>query len=67
MGYLSTGFMSWLVGGIDLSGTVVWEHCHVLDYLGKRLLFLEEKGWRELVGAVVDGERGGLLCRLPAP
>lgn len=58
MDYLSPELMGWLVGGTDPSGTVVWEHCHGLDRLGKCLLFLEVKGWRELVGAVVGGGEG---------
>lgn len=67
MVYLSPGLMGWLVGGTGLPGTVVWEHCHGLDSLGKQLLVPEEKGWRELVGAVVGGGRGELLGRLPGP
>lgn len=39
----------------------MWEHCHGLDSLAKRLWVLEEKGWSELLGAVVGGGRGGLL------
>lgn len=53
--------MGWLVGGTGQLGTVMWEHFHGLDCLGKHL-FLEEKGWRELVGAVVGGGSGVGCC-----
>lgn len=55
------------MGGTGLLGTMVWDHCHGLDSLGKQLSVLEETGWGELVGAVAGGESDELLSRLPGP